>query len=162
VLTVAAIALWVQTWENASARAVGEVGKYITALGAAAFLVAIMVDGYGFPHFARRWMEAGPGEKPMVLWAATAVHTVDAALFPVWAGLFLGLGILFVAIAVWFSNEYSHALAAVGIIGSLMCFIFALGYLFDARIPFLWPWGPAIDTIWLTWLGVAMLRKRSE
>ena len=140
-----------------------EVGKYITALGAAAFLVAIMVDGWGFPHFAALWMEAAPDQKQMVLWAASAVHTVDAALFPVWAGLFLGLGILFISIAVWFSNEYSRVLAVLGIIGSLMCFVYALSYAFAVRIPLaLWPWGPAIDTIWLTWLGVAMLRRRSS
>lgn len=96
----------------------------------------------------------------MALWAASAVHTVDASLFPVWAGLFLGLGILLVAIAVWFSNEYSRALAVPGIIGALMCFVYALAYTFAVRIPLpLWPWGPAVDTIWLTWLGVAMLRK---
>jgi hypothetical protein len=38
--------------------ALGAVGKYVTTLGGAAFLVAITVDGHGFPYFARCWMAA--------------------------------------------------------------------------------------------------------
>src|SRR5688500_5808274 len=91
VLIVAGCALLVRTLQDARARALGEAGKYTTALGAAVFLVAIMIDGHGYPAFADRWIEASGDEKSVILWAATAVHTVDAALFPVWSGLFLGL-----------------------------------------------------------------------
>lgn len=160
VATVVGLALLVPTLKDPKARAIGEAGKYVTVLGAATFLVAIMVDGWGFPHFATRWMEASPDQKQMVLWAASAVHTVDAALFPVWAGVFLGLGLLLIAIAVWSSTEYQRLLAAPGILGSLMCLAYALSIVFAVNVPLpLWPWGPAVNTIWMSALGVAMLRK---
>ena len=126
VSTVVAIALFLRRVNDARARAIGEAGKYTAALGAAVFLVAIMVDGYGFPHFAAQWMAAEPAEKLMVLWAASAVQTVDVALFPVWAGVFLGIGIVLVSFAIWYSNEYSRALAVLGIAGATMCFVYAL------------------------------------
>ena len=161
VSTVVAIALFLRTVNDARVRAIGEAGKYTAALGAAVFLVAIMVDGYGFPHFAAQWMAAEPAEKLMVLWAASAVQTVDVALFPVWAGVFLGIGIVLVSFAIWYSNEYSRALAVLGIAGATMCFVYALSRVFGFRIP-LWPWGPAVDAVWLTWLGIAVLRKSSR
>jgi hypothetical protein len=68
-------------------------------------------------------MAADPAEKQMVLWAASAVQTVDVALFPVWAGVFLGIGIVLVSFAIWYSNEYSRALAVLGIVGATMCFV---------------------------------------
>ena len=161
VASVAGLALLVSTLKDPKARAIGEAGKYATALGAAAFLVAIMVDGWGFPHFASRWMEATADQKQMALWAASAVHTVDAALFPVWAGIFLGIGIFLIAIALWISVEYPRVLAAIGIVGSLMCLAYALSIVFVVNIPLpLWPWGPAVDGIWMSAVGVAMLRKR--
>jgi hypothetical protein len=44
VLVVAGLALLVRTRHQANAYAVGEAGRYITVLGGAAFLVAIMQD----------------------------------------------------------------------------------------------------------------------
>lgn len=106
-------------------------------------------------------MEASADQKQMALWAASAVHTVDAALFPVWAGIFLGIGICLIAVALWMSAEYSKVLAAIGIVGSLMCLAYALSIVFAVNIPLpLWPWGPAVDSIWMSVVGVAMLRKR--
>jgi hypothetical protein len=163
VLIVAGFAMLVRTLQNARARALGEVGKYTTALGAAVFLVAIMVDGHGYPAFAGRWMGASGDEKSVILWAASAVHTVDAALFPVWAGLFLGLGIVLVAAALWRSAEYPRMFAAFGVAGGSMCVTFALSTVCGFTVPLpLWPLGPAIDGIWMTLLGVMMVRRSSS
>jgi nitrate reductase gamma subunit len=160
VLIVSGLALLVRTLQDSRARALGEAGKYTTTLGAAVFLVAIMVDGHGYPTFASRWMEASGDEKSMILWAASAVHTVDAALFPVWSSLFLGLGVLLVAVALWLSAEYPRIVAAFGLIGGSMCLTYALSTIFGFTVPLpLWPLGPAIDGIWLTVLGVMMVRK---
>jgi hypothetical protein len=160
VLIVSGVGLLVRTLQPSGARALGEVGKHTAALGAAVFMVAIMVDGHGYPYFADRWMGAGGDEKSVILWTASAVHTIDAALFPVWAGMFLGLGILLVAVALWLSAEYSRIFAGVGIIGGSMCLAFALSTIFGVTLPLpLWPLGPAIDGIWLTLLGAMMLRK---
>lgn len=46
VLVVAGLSLFVRTLSDARARALGEAGKVVALLGAATFLVAIMVDGY--------------------------------------------------------------------------------------------------------------------
>lgn len=160
VLIVSGFALIVRTLRDATARALGEAGKYTTALGAAVFLVAIMVDGHGYPAFASRWMAASGDEKSMILWAASAVHTVDAALFPVWSGLFLGLGILLAALALWRSADYPRVFAALGIAGGAMCVTFALSVVFGFTVPLpLWPLGPAVDGIWLTLLGAMMVRR---
>jgi hypothetical protein len=163
VLIVAGFALLVRTLRDSLARALGEVGKYATALGAAVFLVAIMVDGLGYPYYAVRWMAAAGDEKSMILWAADAVHTVDMALFPVWSGIFLGLGVLLMAAALWRSAEYSRIFAAFGLVGASMCLVFALSGVFGLTVPLpLWPLGPAVDGVWMTLLGAVMLRKASS
>lgn len=163
VLVVSGFALLVPTLQDARARALGELGKYTAALGAAVFLVAIMVDGHGYPAFASRWMGASGDEKAVILWAASAVHTVDAALFPVWSGLFLGLGILLVAVALWRSAEYPRVFAALGIAGGAMCVTFALSTVGGFTVPLpLWPLGPAVDAIWMTVLGGMMVRRSSS
>jgi hypothetical protein len=160
VAIVSGVALLVRTLQDPGARALGEAGKYTTALGAAVFLVAIMIDGYGYPSFASRWMEASGDDKSVILWAASAVHTVDAALFPVWSGLYLGLGLLLVAGALWLSAEYPRPFAAFGMAGGSMCIAYALSTVCGFAVPLpLWPLGPAIDGIWLTLLGVMMVRK---
>jgi hypothetical protein len=162
-LIVSGVALLVPTLQDARARALGQVGKYTAALGAAVFLVAIMIDGHGYPVFAGRWMAASGDERSVILWAASAVHTVDAALFPVWSGLFLGLGILLVAVALWRSAEYPRLFTALGMAGGVMCVIYALSTVGGFTVPLpLWPLGPAIDGIWLTLLGVMMVRRSSS
>lgn len=159
-LIVSGLALLVTTFADATARAIGEVGKYVAAFGAAAFVVAIVIDGYGYPRFAREWMAATGDEKSTILWAADAVHTVDAALFPVWAGMFLGLGLVLVAAALWRSGEWPRWFAGVGILGGSMCFVYAVTVIFAATLPLpLWPLGPAINGVWLTALGAMLLRR---
>jgi len=142
---------------------VGAVGKYEILLGAASFVVAIMIDGLGFPYFARLWLAASASDKTSILWAADAVHTVDRALFPVWSGLFIGLGMVLIAIAAWRSAEHSRISAALGIIGGLMSLIYAIGNALEFTVAFpLWPWGPALVAIWVTLAGIAMLRKSAQ
>ena len=158
-LIVAGVALLVQTLQDTRARALGEAGKYVIALGAATFMVAIMVDGYGFPYFAERWMAASANEKSTILWAAEAVHTIDNALFPVWSGMFMGVGVLFIAVALWQSAEYSRTIVGLGMIGATMCLIFGVSRVLGFEASFLWPTGPAIESVWVTVLGAMMLRK---
>jgi hypothetical protein len=52
---------------------------------------------------------------------SVTVHTINLALFPVWSGLFLGLGLLLVAVALWRSAEYVRICAAFELIGASMC-----------------------------------------
>jgi hypothetical protein len=158
VLIVSGFALLVRTLQDARARALAEVGKYTTTLGAAVFLVAIMVDGHGYPAFAGRWMGASGDEKAVILWAASAVHTVDAALFPVWSGLFLGLGPLLIAVALWRSAVYPRVFVGFGMAGGAMCVTFALSTVGGFTVPLpLWPLGPAVGGIWMTLLGALMV-----
>jgi hypothetical protein len=160
-LIVSGLALLIRTIEDASARAIGETGKYVAALGAASFMAAIVIDGWGYPHFARVWMSAADvDEKARALSAASAVHTIDAALFPVWAGLFLGLGLVLVGLALWKSGDWPRWFAAAGMLGGSMCFVFAASVVFGADVPLpLWPLGPAINGVWLTMLGAMLLRR---
>ena len=160
VLVVSGLALLVRTLQDARAHALGEVGKYVITLGGAVFLVAFVVDGHGFPYFARRWMAASGDEKAVVLLVADTVHTIEMALFPVWAGMFMGLGLLLVAVALWHSAEYSRIFAAFGIIGASMCFVRAASEVVGFTVPLpLWPLGPAINAVWITLLAALMLRK---
>jgi hypothetical protein len=160
---VSGLALLVRGLQDSRAHALGEVGKYVTSLGGVAFLVAITVDGHGFPYFARRWMAASGDEKAVVLWAAETVHTIEMALFPIWAGMFMGLGLLVVAVALWHSAEYSRIFAAFGIIGASMCFVRGASEVVGFTVPLpLWPLGPAINAVWITLLGALMLRKAAR
>jgi hypothetical protein len=160
VLVVSGLALLVRTLQDARAHALGEVGKCVTILGGAVFLVAFVVDGHGFPYFARRWMAASGDEKAVVLWVADAVHTIEMALFPIWAGMFMGLGLLLIAVALWHSAEYARIFAAFGIIGASMCLVRAASDVLGFSVPLpLWPLGPAINAVWITLLGALMLRK---
>jgi hypothetical protein len=157
---VSGLALLVRTLQDARARAFGEVGKYVTILGGATFLVAITVDGHGFPYFAQRWMAASGDEKVTVLWAADAIHTIEVALFPVRAGMFMGLGLLLISVALWQSAEYARIVAAFGITGAWMCLVRAVSDVLGFTVPLpLWPLGPAINAVWITLLGALMLRK---
>jgi hypothetical protein len=160
-LIVSGLSLLVATFADPVARATGETGKYVTALGAGTFMIAIVIDGWGYPHLERVWMAAaGAEEKSTILSAASAVHTIDAALFPVWAGLFLGLGLVLVAIALWRNGDWPRWFAAAGILGGSMCFVFAASVVFGVRVPLpLWPLGPAINGVWLTALGAMLLRR---
>jgi hypothetical protein len=132
---VSGLALLVRTLQDARAHALGQVGKYVTILSGAVFLVAITVDGH-------------------------AIHTIEVALFPVWAGMFMGLGLLLIAVALWQSAEYARIFAAFGIIGASMCLVRAASDALGFAVPLpLWPLGPAINAVWITLLGALMLRK---
>jgi hypothetical protein len=160
---VSGVALLVRTLQDSRAQALGEVGKYATTLGGAAFLVAITVDGQGFPYFTRRWMAASGDEKAVVLWAADSVHAIEVAMFPVWAGMFMGLGLLPVAVALWESAEYVRIFAAFGSIGASMCLVRAVSDVLGVAVPLpLWPMGPAINAVWITLLGALMLRRAAQ
>lgn len=161
VFVVVGLALLVHTLEGSEARALGEAGKYVTVLGAAVFVVAIVIDGYGYPHYAEQWMLAGADERASILLAAGVVRTVDLALFPIWTGLFLGLGMLLIAVALWRSAEYPRTFAAVGILGGGLCLGFSLSTLLGRPMPWLWPAGPAIGAVWVALLGAMMLRRIS-
>ncbi|MDX1546402.1 MAG: hypothetical protein R3247_05410 [Rhodothermales bacterium] len=161
VLVVVGLALLVHTLEDSEARALGEAGKYVTVLGAAVFVVAIVIDGHGYPYYAERWMLAGADERASILLAAGVVRTVDLALFPIWTGLFLGMGMLLIAVALWRSAEYPRTVAAVGILGGGLCLVFSLSTLLGRPMTWIWPAGPAVGAVWVTALGVMMLRKIS-
>jgi hypothetical protein len=160
VFIVSGFALLVRTLRDPAARAIGEVGKYTTMGGVAVFLAAIIVDGYGYPYYAHRWMAASGEEKSLILFAANAVHTIDLALFLVWVGLFMGLGILLIAVALLCSKEFSRVFAVLGLIGASMSFAYAWLRVFKvtSALP-LWPLGAALNALWITALGVYMLKK---
>ena len=41
-----------------------------------------------------------------------------------------------------------------------MCLVFAVSTVGNFAVPFpLWPWGPALDAIWITLVGASMLRR---
>lgn len=160
VLIVSGFALLVRTLHDPTARALGEAGKYVTMLGAAAFIVAIVVDGHGYPLFAARWLAAAGGDRAAVLLAASAVQAVDVALFPVWSAVFLGLGPLLLAAALLRSAEQPRLLTVFGIAGAAMCLVYGLGAAAGVRVPLpLWPLGPAVVTLWITALGARLLRR---
>ena len=158
VLAVAGIALLVRTLHAPGARALGEAGKYVTVLGAGTFLVAIMVDGVGYPAFTQAWLAGRGNEATIALAAASALHAVDLALFPVWSGLYLGLGVLLVAAALGRGGTTPPVVAAIGILGAAMSLAYAASGVADVRLPLpLWPWGPALVALWMTLVGAIVL-----
>jgi hypothetical protein len=95
--------------------------------------------------------------------AAAAVYAVEMALFPVWAGLFTGLGLLLVAVALWQGAEYARSFAAFGIVGASMCLVRAVSDVLGFTLPLpVWPLGPAVNAVWITPLGALMLRKAAR
>jgi hypothetical protein len=160
VFILSGLALLVRTLQDPAARAIGEVGKYATLSGVAVFLAAIIIDGYGYPYYAHRWIAATGEEKSLILFAANAVHTVDLALFLVWVALFMGLGILLIAVALLCSKEYSRVFAVLGLIGASMSLAYAwLRVLRVTTTLPLWPLGAALNALWITALGVYMVKK---
>jgi hypothetical protein len=44
-----------------------------------------------------------------------------------------------------------------------MCLLYAVSRVGEFTVPFpIWPWGPALDAIWITLVGVSMLRKATR
>ena len=161
-MVVSGLTLLVMTLKHSPARAIGEVGSCVTVLGGAVFVTAIVIDGYGFPYFARLWLAAGANEALPSSGPPTRC-TPWIARFPVWCELFTGLGVLLVAIAVWRSAEYSRSGATLGILGGLMSLLYAVSRVGEFTVPFpIWPWGPALDAIWITLVGGSMLRKAKQ
>jgi hypothetical protein len=160
VLIVSGFALLVRTLRDPAARAIGEVGKYATLTGVTVFLAGIIIDGYGYPYYAHRWIAATGEEKTLVLYAANAVHTIDLALFLIWVGLFMGLGILLVAVALFCSKDFSRIFAALGWIGASRSLAYAWERVCKVTLALpLWPLGAALNPLWITALGVYMLKK---
>jgi len=48
----------------------------------------------------------------------------------------------------------------MGGIGAMMCLAYTVSNVFQFRMPLpLWPWGPAINAVWMMLVGASMLRR---
>jgi hypothetical protein len=124
VFMVCGLAMLTRNLADPMARALGTLGRYLVILGGGVYLVEVMIDGGATKFFADRWSEAAdPAQKAALFNSADAVAHVWFSLFPVFAGVFIGLAFAVIGAAVCVSKNFPRWLGLWGIIGGTLCFI---------------------------------------
>ena len=164
VFMVSGMAILTRNLAHPMARALGTAGRYVLILGGAVYLVEVMVDGFATKFFADRWSAAtDPVLKASLFASADAVAHVWFALFPVFSGVFLGLGFLFIGTAVSRSGNLPPWLGYWGALGGAMCFLTGVGYAVRLPIPLpVWLAGVVLVASWGLVLGPMMWRTSSR
>jgi len=164
VFMVCGMAMLTRNLELPMGRAIGTAGRYMLLLGAAVYLVEVMVDGFATKFFADRWSAAAdPVQKASLFTSADAVAHVWFALFPVFACVFLGLGFLLVGAGVSQSGNLPAWLGYWGAIGGALCFLTGVGYALRLPVPLpVWIAGVILVASWGLVLGPMMWRAGSR
>jgi uncharacterized protein DUF4386 len=164
VFMVCGMAMLTRNLAHPMARAIGTAGRYVLILGGAVYLVEVMIDGFATKFFADRWSAAtDPALKASLFASADAVAHVWFALFPVFAGVFLGLGFLLIGTAVSRSGNLPPWLGYWGAVGGAMCFLTGVGYAMRLPVPLpLWIVGVTLVASWGLVLGPMMWRASSR
>jgi len=159
VFMISGLAMLSRNLAGGTALAIGALGRYIIILSGAVFIVMTMIDGFASKAVADRLVAAEPGQQQVLLPAARAIIHVERALFPVFAGVFLGVSFIVLGAAVWRSENFPRWLGLWGMLGGVMCATVGFGFAF--RTAFLLPvWliGVAAVISWTLVMGVMMLR----
>ena len=164
VFLVCGMAMLTRNLAHPMARAIGTAGRYVLILGGAVYLVEVMVDGFATKYFADRWSAAtDPALKASLFASANAVAHVWFALFPVFAGVFLGLGFLLIGTAVSRSGNLPPWLGYWGALGGALCFLTGVGYALRLPAPLpVWIVGVVLVASWGLALGPMMWRAGSR
>ena len=164
VFLVCGLAMLSRNLANPMGRAIGTAGRYVLIPGGAVYLVEVMVDGFATKFFADRWSAAtDPTVKASLFASADAVAHVWFALFPVFAGVFLGLGFLLIGAAVSRSGNLPAWLGYWGALGGACCFLTGVGYALRLPVPLpLWIVGVILVASWGLVLGPMMWRASSR
>jgi len=164
VFLVCGLAILSRNLADPMARALGTLGRYLVILGGTVYLVEVMIDGFATKFFADRWSEAvDPVQKAALFSSADAVAHVWFSLFPVFAGVFLGLSFAVIGAAVTRSGNFPRWLGLWGALGGTLCFITSLaaGLHFHLPLP-VWIAGVTAAATWGLLLGVMMWRVGSN
>lgn len=107
VFFVCGVAMLTRNLADPMARALGALGRYLVILGGGVYLVEVMIDGGATKFFADRWSEAAdPAQKAALFNSADAVAHVWFSLFPVFAGVFIGLAFVVIGAAISVSKNF--------------------------------------------------------
>jgi hypothetical protein len=164
VFMVCGLAMLTRNLADPMARALGTLGRYLVILGGGVYLVEVMIDGGATKFFADRWSEAAdPAQKAALFNSADAVAHVWFSLFPVFAGVFIGLAFAVIGAAVCVSKNFPRWLGLWGIIGGTLCFITGLGAGLRFPVPLpIWIAGVTAAATWGLALGPMMWRASSR
>jgi hypothetical protein len=164
VFGVCGLAMLTRNLADPMARALGTLGRYLVILGGSVYLVEVMIDGFATKFFADRWSEAAdPAQKAAFLTSADAVAHVWFSLFPVFAGVYLGLAFAVIGAAVSASKNFPRWLGLWGVFGGTLCFITGLGAGLRFPVPLpIWIAGVTAAASWGLALGPMMWRAGSR
>jgi len=164
VFMVCGLAMLTRNLADPMARALGTLGRYLVILGGSVYLVEVMIDGFATKFFADQWSEAAdPAQKAAFFTSADIVRHVWGALFPVFAGVFIGLAFAVIGTAVSRSGNFPRWLGFWGIFGGTLCFITGLGAGLGFPIPLpIWIAGVTLAATWGLPLGPVMWRASSR
>ncbi len=145
------------------ARAIGVLGRYIFIAGGTVVMVMTMVDGFASKKVADALFAADPAQQQLLAPAANSIIYIERALFPIFAGVFLGLAFMVMGAAVWRSENFPRWLGIWAMLGGLMCAVVGFGVAFRLDVPLpLWLVGVVAVVTWVLAMGVAMLRASAR
>jgi len=161
---VCGLAILTRNLADPTARALGTLGRYLVILGGSVYLVEIMIDGGATKYFADRWSEAAdPAQKAALFNSADVAAHIWFSLFPVFAGVFIGLAFMVIGAAVTWSENFPRWLGLWGIFGGTLCFISGLGSGLRFPVPLpIWIAGVTLAATWGLPLGPMMWRASSR
>jgi len=164
VFLVCGLAMLTRNLADPIARALGTLGRYLVILGGTVYLVEIMIDGFATKALADRWSAAtDPAQKAALFHSAQTAAMVWSSLFPVFAGVFLGISFAVIGAAISFSKNFPRWLGLWGVVGGTLCFITGFGSGLHLSVPLpIWIAGVTMAATWGIPLGVMMWRASSR
>jgi hypothetical protein len=140
-------------------------------LGAAAVaaggVIALAQNGlemFGYRQMARVFAGADGQNQQGAFWATSALDKANASLFSTWTLLLLGLAPLLISIAMLQTRAYPTWLAAVGILGGLICAVVGVANLLiedQAKLNVVFLVGSLLVTVWVIAAGILLSRDRA-
>lgn len=160
VLLVGGLSMLTRNLDGVQARGIGALGRYFLLLGSAVYCVEAMVDGFATRRLADRWAQAPAADKAALFASADAVANTWEALFPVFSGIFLGLAMLTIGLAIVRSKNFPRWLGYWGVLGGSLCFVtgVGVGLRLGASLP-VWLAGVSLNATWGIPIGIMMWRR---
>src|SRR4051812_12172026 len=160
-LTTVGIMVIAWTMLGGPARDLARLGSVAILAGGILGVLQLGVENYAFRQLARTFVGANDENRQGAFWATSAVDHVNSAMFSTWSMLFLGLAPVLLGLAMTVSRQYPSWLAALGVVGGLICFVVGVINLIredqsTLNIPFLI--GSLLVTVWVIAAGVLLTR----
>jgi hypothetical protein len=136
-------------------------GGAAVAAGGAIALAQNSLEMFGYRQMARVFAGADGQNQQGAFWATSALDKANSSLFSTWTLLLLGLGPLLISVAMMQARRFPTWLAAIGVIGGLICAFVGLANLLtedQAKLNLVFLVGSLLVTVWLIAAGLQLRR----